>query len=224
MNPILRKHFLPFTIDIITRLIHLTCKIKITDPNNNNPKQNKTQKTIYTFWHGSLFSILFELRNSNLAMLASPSKDGEIASRVLKKWRHQAISGSSSKQPKKAYQDCINILNNNDNIGITPDGPRGPYRKAHSGAIRMAIETNSAIVPIACDCSKYIELKSWDKHKIPYPFSTIYLMFGDAIYFNSIEEKENLEKREIKKPLRKFEEAINNLNQKCSNFAKGQKD
>ncbi len=221
MKTEIRTCLLPFTLKLLTRLIHASCRIKIISKHENHTRKAVNPKSIYAFWHGCFLSVLFEFRKKNISVLASPSKDGELIASVLQDWNYNLIRGSSSKQPEQAYKDCINLLNNNNSLAITPDGPRGPYRKAHSGVVRMAIETEAKVIPIACESSRYIELKSWDKYRIPLPFSTIYLLIGDEIQFNSEEEKEGLKNREIKKPLLKFEEAMNNLNSKCRAIADG---
>ncbi|NOG41766.1 MAG: hypothetical protein HND38_09625 [Planctomycetes bacterium] len=67
-------------------------------------------------------------------------------------------------------------------IAITPDGPRGPRFVVQPGSIYLSQKTRLPIVPTTVGLSRYWKLPSWDKFRIPKPFSRAIMMYGDPIY------------------------------------------
>jgi hypothetical protein len=66
-------------------------------------------------------------------------------------------------------------------LGITPDGPKGPRHEVHDGIVVMAQKAKVKIVLVEIKPSKYWQLKSWDKFVIPKPFGTIRYYISDLI-------------------------------------------
>lgn len=126
------------------------------------------------FYH----QILRELNHRDLkcfhyGTLISQHSDGEIASKLYEMFGFTPIRGSSSKGGAKALIDALNKLKNGWNIGLTPDGPRGPYHSIAKGAIVMALKSQTKIIGLRIEPRKFWQLKSWDKMKIPKPFGII---------------------------------------------------
>ena len=138
-------------------------------------------KCVYAFWHGRLLYAFFILRKMRPCALLSSSKDGDVLAGVLKAWGYSLVRGSSGTGGSTAYESAVKILKGGISIAITPDGSRGPYREAHSGAFRMASEANVALIPIGVGFSKAWTLKSWDKFQIPKPFSVVVVVVGAPI-------------------------------------------
>ncbi len=65
---------------------------------------------------------------------------------------------------------------------ISVDGPRGPARESKKGIAVIAKNTHSYILPGAPLSNHYWEIKkSWDKFRIPKPFSKITMFYGKPI-------------------------------------------
>ena len=69
----------------------------------------------------------------------------------------------------------------NSIIAITNDGPKGPERQAKLGSYKIALKTKAQIVAISCSSTKYWEMKSWDRLRLPRPFGKIYVEFSDPM-------------------------------------------
>ena len=63
-------------------------------------------------------------------------------------------------------------------IGITPDGPRGPKYTLQPGCVNLAQLTGATLIPISYDLSRKITLRSWDAFMIPLPFSRCTVHLG----------------------------------------------
>ena len=62
-------------------------------------------------------------------------------------------------------------------IAITNDGPLGPPKQAKEGTLRLALKHNVSMVGMSGSSSKSWTLNTWDRLKLPKPFSIIYISF-----------------------------------------------
>jgi len=118
---------------------------------------------------------------------------------------NQTIAGSSSKNGIKAMLTMIKQIKFGQNGAITPDGPRGPRYKLQDGIIYIAQKTGVPLVPIHIEATRqWIFEKSWDKHKLPKPFSTVVIRIGSPYRVS-----ENLKKAELEQVKIEFETIMN---------------
>ena len=58
-------------------------------------------------------------------------------------------------------------------VCITPDGPRGPRYRLHPGALLLAQRAQVPLMPFLIEYSRCWRLKAWDGVAIPKPFSRV---------------------------------------------------
>ncbi len=167
-------------------LIHAiikTCKITITGWERIHELKEKSIPIIYAQWHRHIFVTIYRFKNTGARPLISLSEDGELVSRVAVEFSMNPVRGSSSKGGARAFLELVNtIRQDNAEVLITADGPRGPARQIKDGTIRLAQKTGSLIVPIAWHASREkVFEKTWDKFKIPLPFSKIIYAYGQPV-------------------------------------------
>ena len=76
----------------------------------------------------------------------------------------------------------VDILRSGRDVGITPDGPKGPAREVKEGAVRVAQLSGMPIIPIANALSNKIEItKAWDRFQVPLPFGRSVVIFGEPV-------------------------------------------
>lgn len=136
-----------------------------------------SNSAIYAFWHGKMiYGWLFAQKlfpGRDIHAVVSLSSDGEILSRCLEKLGFTLIRGSSSRGSSEVKTAMLEELKQNGIIAITPDGPRGPRHSFKYGTLRLASEQKIPIIFAAIQYSKAIQVKSWDKFEIPFPFSEV---------------------------------------------------
>ncbi len=202
--------------------VYITSKRNFKFPQNINSQISKKRPIIFAFWHNRLIMSPFYARricknldkNKNFITLSSKHGDGRFVGEVMNLFGFENIYGSSQDKRKssrgidlKNLRKLITKLKAGNPIGITPDGPRGPNQKINGQIIDLAKLSNAVIIPLSCAVSNFIEINSWDKFKIPLPFSKINF-FSDEII--EIDENENVE--ELKKIL---EEKLNNIQERA---------
>lgn len=125
-------------------------------------------------------------KSHNIDTIVSQHHDGELATRLLNMLGGGAIRGSSSKGGLKALKDAFKSLNNGRDVGITPDGPRGPRHSVADGAVVIAQKKDVPIVTMNIKISSCWRLNSWDKFAIPKPFSTLDYYYSDPFYITNL--------------------------------------
>ncbi len=154
----------------------LTATLRISAPPFQTGK-GSPKSAIYAFWHGKMVYGWFFARKlfpgRNIHAVVSLSRDGEILSRCLEKLGFTLIRGSSSRGSNEVRTAMLEELEQNGVIAITPDGPRGPRHSFKYGTLRLASEQKIPIIFAAIKYSKAIQLRSWDKFEIPFPFSRV---------------------------------------------------
>lgn len=175
-------NILPFIINLYLKTIRI----------NISNKPIRVKKAVYIFWHSRMLIGWWLFKNNNASALVSQSKDGSILNNILEKWDYKIIRGSSSKGSKDALNELIKSANEDRNIVITPDGPRGPVKLIKNGALIISNQCQIPIIPVRINYSHKIILKSsWDKFEIPIPFSKCEVSFGKEYFYKEyLEEKE----------------------------------
>ncbi len=186
----------------------LTCKKKIKGEEKYKKIKKSNIPVIIIFWHRHIFYCIYNFKNSGVQPLISFSPDGEIVSQIAEEFGMDPVRGSSSKGGAKAFLQILrSIKDNNSEILITADGPRGPLREIKDGTVVLAKKTGAAVIPVSWYSSKVkIFEKSWDKFMVPKPFSKILFAYGDPIYVPG-----NIEKSELKEFKKIMKESLDIL-------------
>ena len=185
---------LPPVINILIRFIHLTCKKRY----HFNKEKVLDIPSVFVFWHGEIVMLplgYINYRNfKNADIIASEHSDGDISSNILRLFGFGIIRGSSTRGNLKALKGAFKSLDNNRDIGITPDGPKGPIHSMANGASLIARKKNVPIIAMNCIASKQWRLKSWDRLSIPKPFSILDFYYSDPFYVTdeSLEDANNI--------------------------------
>ncbi len=159
----------------------------------------KNQVFIVAFWHGELLlqSLIYNKffnPHQKVSVLISQHFDGELIARVIRYFGIDSLRGSSSRGGVKALLEAIKKIKQNEYIIITPDGPSGPYHSVADGIVFLAQKSKAPIVISRVLYQNFWEFKSWDKFRIPKPFSKVICVIKEPLNIESLklEEAKNL--------------------------------
>ena len=156
--------------------------------------------TIFAVWHGDLLMLpylYFQYRKKPHAkVLISDHFDGLIISKTIRYFGFETIAGSSNRKAVKALMQAIKALKEGYDIGITPDGPKGPRHTVSDGIIMMAQKAKADIVLVEIKPTKYWQFNSWDRFKVPKPF-------GVLQYYAKRVDVTNMDLKEAREMIRK---------------------
>lgn len=177
---------LPLIASLLIRLISLTNK-KVF----HAPETLGEEKFIMACWHGELLMIPYAYtryrKNPYVKLLISEHFDGNLIAKTLGFFGFSTIRGSSTRGGARALIQSIKEIKNGYDLGITPDGPKGPRHEVQDGIVVMAQKAKVKIVLVAIKPSKYWQLNSWDKFVIPKPFGIINYYISNLVDISGME-------------------------------------
>ena len=188
-------------------------RIKILGEESYRDLRRQGKPVIFLVWHGRIFIVPYFFRRRKIMPLISPSKDGEIAARIMSGWGYRILRGSGSHAILKIWTVMKKELRRGGEVIIVPDGPRGPDRKIKLGGLKLAQETGAALVPFTFSTSRKKFLKSWDNFLMFYPFSKIVAIYGEPIYIDP-----RLKEGELEKERQRIEQLMIQLDEKADGF------
>lgn len=177
---------------LISSYIHITLKLQVSvrvEGQENLKLMAAGEPIIVAFWHETLptMPVLWhQARRAGMkrpaVALVSQHRDGQMVGNIIKKLGIGLVSGSSSKGGAASMSELVKSLHKGVNIGITPDGPRGPARRAAAGVAALAGLSGVQILPCGVATTRFFVIKkSWDKMRVPLPFGRMVLVCNAPI-------------------------------------------
>lgn len=128
-------------------------------------------------WHNRLFLSAEIFRRYRFRRrvfgLVSASKDGAWLAAFYRLIGLTPVRGSSSNFGREAGRALIEVMRDGHDIGITPDGPRGPLYTVEPGVLVVTRRNNAPMILLGAEFGPAKRLRSWDKFYIPWPFTRI---------------------------------------------------
>ncbi len=190
-------------------LVFLTSRKKYIGFDEVIQLANKKESIILSFWHNRIAIGPFIARriskksNNQYRFLSLSSKhgDGQFIGVIMGFFGFKNVAGSTVDKRKpgrgidlSSMRNMVKDLKQGYGLGITPDGPKGPNQKINGHVIEIAKMSKAYIVPASYSSSRFIQFNSWDKFKLPLPFSKIVFLVGDVIDPNAQDiDKDSLE-------------------------------
>jgi lysophospholipid acyltransferase (LPLAT)-like uncharacterized protein len=188
---------------ILSFLAHLYISFTGATTRINTRFMPTTNGFIHASWHSQMALLLYTLRGKGISGLVSRSADGEYAARVLRKFGFNTVRGSSSRGGALSVMELVERGLHGFPLAITPDGPKGPKRRAQHGIIYLAQKTGMAILPVGVGLSSRLVLNSWDNFELPLPFGKAEIVYGEPI---KVSESDPLEAK-----AKELEDSLNSL-------------
>lgn len=164
------------------------------------PESIPQEPIIFACWHGDLLMqsyLYFRFRPIPKAkVLISEHFDGQIIARTVKLFGLGSIHGSTTRGGAKVLIQGLKSLDQGYDIGITPDGPKGPRYTMSDGIVVMAQKRHAKVIVFHCLPSRYWQLSSWDRFVVPKPFGTLDFYASEPIDLEGLgiqEAKERLQ-------------------------------
>ena len=155
------------------------------------PQVIPSEAVIFAFWHGDLLMqpyLYYQFRKDPKAnVLISDHFDGQIIARVMRYFKLGTIHGSTTHGGAKVLIQGLKSLSKGYDIGITPDGPKGPRHEMSDGVVIMAQKRHAKVIVYSCVPSSYWQLSSWDRFTVPKPFGKLDFYASEPIDVEGLE-------------------------------------
>jgi len=156
----LKRNLLPPIGAGVIRLLGRTMTMASKGEEQVDALYRQGQHIILAFWHAQQLMIPLGYRGLGAHVLISQHRDGEVIARIIARFGHQSVRGSSTRGGAGALRELIRIGRSGADLAVTPDGPKGPRQVAKLGVIQLAKTTGLPIVPLAFSCSKKKSLRT----------------------------------------------------------------
>lgn len=164
-------------IDYASRLCFWTCRLEIKGA-AAFAEQVEKGSMVFIFWHDCLFGMIPILRrlgrNYRYSAFVSASRDGLLLQHICRRYKTCEVIAVAHDKRFLALRMMIQRLTEEKTvILLTPDGPRGPAHVIKPGLFFAARKTGAPVMAMSWSASSYWQLRSWDRLRIPKPFSRI---------------------------------------------------
>lgn len=165
-----------WTLGRVLRIWGATLRFETT-PASLRQLTKTDEPVAMVLWHNRLFlgaEIFRRFRQGRpVYALVSASKDGAWLAAFFAMAGLRTVRGSSSQHGREAALLLVNVLKAGNDIGITPDGPRGPRYEVKPGGLVVARRAQVPILLLGGTFDSAWVLGSWDRFCIPKPFSRV---------------------------------------------------
>ncbi len=179
---------------VVVRLLRATLTIREEGTEWVEPFWINRRPAIYAIWHGRMLMVpaIYEGRRTPWIM-TSRSRDGELISRFIQRFSFRTVRGSTTRGGTAALREQVRLLRRGEEVGVLPDGPRGPRHVVQPGVILLAKLGKAPIIPMSFSASPRRVLSSWDEFLIPLPFARGVVLFGEPIWVSAESDRNALE-------------------------------
>lgn len=109
-------------------------------------------------------------KDPHAVVMISDHFDGQLIAKTMEYFDMGTVRGSTRSGAAKALIQAIRKVKEGYDLGITPDGPKGPKFSVTEGIVAVAQKLDRPIIVQNCVPSRYWQLNSWDNFMIPKPF------------------------------------------------------
>ncbi|MEY3774162.1 MAG: hypothetical protein RLZZ129_942 [Verrucomicrobiota bacterium] len=162
---------------LLVRIWIRTLRIEVSPEDLRNYVKND-EPVAMVLWHNRLFlaALIYQRfrRGKPMYALVSASKDGAWLDAFFALIGLSTIRGSSHRLGREAATALVEVLRAGYDVGITPDGPKGPLYEFKPGALIVTRRTKTPILLIGAEFENAWRVRrSWDKFYLPKPFSRV---------------------------------------------------
>jgi lysophospholipid acyltransferase (LPLAT)-like uncharacterized protein len=176
-----RERLLGVAAGLFIRALRRTVRLRFAGEETVRAWERSHRRFILAFWHRHLLLMRYAYRGDRMTVLISQSRDGEIIASAMAHLGLGAVRGSSSRGGALALREVVRQARSGSDLGFTPDGPRGPAKRAQPGVVLAAAATGLPVVPVAVGASRKVLAGSWDRTIVPLPGCRVVIAFGEAL-------------------------------------------
>ena len=192
---VLFMKLVPWLGSYLIRLIAATQRSEIHGEEKVQALWRSGEHVILASWHDQLLMMAAVYRGPGAKILISRSRDGELIARTVAYFGQGAVRGSSSRGGREAFRQLLKLAEENVDLAVTPDGPKGPRHQLKDGVVQLARLSGRAVVPLAYVTSRGHRFRSWDRFLLPAPFARGIYHYGEPVYLDRSEPMEECRER-----------------------------
>lgn len=136
---------------------------------------------IFACLHRDLLPAIMYVRSARPALLVSDSPDGDILVKSIGRRDYRFVRGATGGGGRRALVLLRRELEAGHSVGVTVDGPEGPFGSIREGVLHLARMTGAPVVPLVARASRPLVLNTWDRTVVPIPFRKVEMEIGPIL-------------------------------------------
>ncbi len=173
-----RERWLSYPAAGFIRVLRATVRVRFEGEATIRAWERSRRHFILAFWHRHLLLMRYAYRGDLMTVLISRSRDGELIGQTMNRLGIASARGSSSRGAVAGLRELLRAARSGSDLGITPDGPRGPTERVQAGVVVAAALTGLPVVPVAIEATRARVLASWDRFLVPLPGGRVQIVYG----------------------------------------------
>ncbi len=198
---------------LLVWLIGTTIRFRFEDRENLDRFRARRQPVIFSFWHNQIFCQTYLFRFQQIVVMTSRHYDGEYIGRIIERFGYGTARGSSTRGGVRALLELKRHLTQGRDVAFTVDGPKGPPYKVKPGPVFLAQKSHAPLIILHSEPKAFWELKSWDRFRIPKPFTRALVKFGKPLFIPAGEEEAL--------SLARYQDEMDRIKQYCEQWKRG---
>jgi lysophospholipid acyltransferase (LPLAT)-like uncharacterized protein len=174
-------HVAPEIAHVYIRLLHRTMAIDVRGAEVLDVARGHPGHYILCFWHSRFVLMPYCYPGPRIVVLSSNHRDAEALVRILRKFGIEQARGSSTSGGATGLRQILRKVAEGCDVGLTPDGPRGPRRRVQPGVVALARLSGLPIIPVTFSAARARRLHSWDQTLLPKFFSKGMFVYGAPV-------------------------------------------
>ena len=170
-----------FVAYLALRLLRASVRTNVGGVAELRKRVQRGEPVIVAFWHDHLMGMPLAYGGGPLRLLISRHRDGEIATRCIRRFGMSAVRGSSTRGGVSGLRRLLGTLREGRPTVVVPDGPRGPRHTVKTGIVQLARAAGVEIVPVGFHVSSGWRVPSWDRLIVPFPFARAWFVQGKGV-------------------------------------------
>jgi lysophospholipid acyltransferase (LPLAT)-like uncharacterized protein len=163
------------------RVLHRTMHIEVRGAEVLAAARRDPGLYILAFWHSRFVLMPYCYPGPRIVVLSSQHRDAEALVRILRMFGIEQARGSSTRGGATGMRQILRKVKEGRDVGLTPDGPRGPKRRVQPGVVAIGRFTGLPIIPVTFSASPTRRLRTWDGTLLPKFFSKGIFVYGSPI-------------------------------------------
>lgn len=163
------------------RLLNATMRMEFRNRDVLERVSRDHGQYVVAFWHSRFVLMPYAYPGRKIVVLSSQHRDARLLVRILGRFGIATAWGSSTRGGVGGLRQILRYVGQGHDVGLTPDGPRGPRRRAQPGVIAIARLTGKPIIPMTYSARPARRLNTWDRTMVPYPFGRALFSYGEPI-------------------------------------------
>jgi len=166
----------------ILRLLFSTIRTRVYgEQNRSDARKLGPGPLAFALWHNRLLGPCWQNRGEGVCVLSSQHRDSEYIVRVVKRLGFYSVRGSATRGGVRGMLAMLRAMQEGHDLALTVDGPKGPVGVVKPGLIYAASRSGCPLLPSAVSYSAFWSLHTWDRLRIPKPFSRMSVVYGEPM-------------------------------------------